>query len=77
MYGTGKGETMFDYATQAQRQTGSSFKAFVLMTLIHDQDGDPNQTYYNSKYLATGLAARLPHLLGPHRRGELPGRRST
>ena len=31
-YGTGKGETTFDYATQAARQTGSSFKPFVLMT---------------------------------------------
>ncbi|HEX3616987.1 MAG TPA: transglycosylase domain-containing protein, partial [Solirubrobacteraceae bacterium] len=41
-YGTGKGETTFDYATQAQRQTGSSFKPFVLMTLIKDDDGDPN-----------------------------------
>ena len=53
-YGTGKGETTFDYATQGARQTGSSFKTFVLMTLIHDYDGDPNQTYYESKYLAPG-----------------------
>jgi penicillin-binding protein 1A len=53
-YGTGKGETTFDYATQAQRQTGSAFKTFALMTLIKDYDGDPNQTYYESKYLPAG-----------------------
>jgi penicillin-binding protein 1A len=51
-YGTGPGETTFDYATQAQRQTGSAFKPFVLMTLIKDDDGDPNSTYYVSKPLA-------------------------
>ncbi len=53
-YGTGLGETTFDYATQAGRQTGSAFKVFALMTLIHDQDGDPNSTYYVSKPLAAG-----------------------
>ena len=51
---------MFDYATQAQRQTGSSFKTFVLMTLIHDEDGDPNDTYYNSHYLAPGWLPGYP-----------------
>jgi penicillin-binding protein 1A len=60
VYGTGKGETQFDYATQAQRQTGSSFKTFVLMTLIHDQDGNPNDTYYNSHYLAPGWLPGYP-----------------
>ncbi len=59
-YGTGKGETTFDYATQGARQTGSSFKTFVLMTLIHDYDGDPNQTYYESKYLAPGWLPGYP-----------------
>ena len=59
-YGTGKGQTVFDYATQAQRQTGSSFKTFVLMTLIHDQDGNPNDTYYNSHYLAPGWLPGYP-----------------
>jgi penicillin-binding protein 1A len=59
-YGTGKGETTFDYATQAQRQTGSSFKPFVLMTLIHDYDGDPNQTYYVSKLLSPGWLPGYP-----------------
>src|ERR1019366_3763389 len=47
-------QTSFDYATQAHRQPGSSFKVFVLMTLIHDFHGDPNQTYYTSKFLPTG-----------------------
>jgi penicillin-binding protein 1A len=46
--------TKFDYPVQSQRQTGSAFKAFALMTLIHDYDGDPNTTYYTSKPLAVG-----------------------
>ena len=36
-YGTGKGETTFDYATQAQRQTGSSFKT------VRADDADPRR----------------------------------
>jgi penicillin-binding protein 1A len=59
-YGTGTGETTFDYATQAERQTGSAFKTFVLMTLIHDEDGDPNSTYYNSHLLAPGWLPSYP-----------------
>ncbi len=59
-YGTGKNETTFDYATQAERQTGSSFKPFVLMTMIHDDDGDPNQTYYVSKFLPKGWLPGYP-----------------
>ena len=59
-YGTGKGQTTFDYATNAQRQTGSAFKTFALMTLIHDQDGDPNQTYYNSHFLPPGWLPGYP-----------------
>ncbi|MDE3131696.1 MAG: transglycosylase domain-containing protein [Acidobacteriota bacterium] len=59
-YGTGKGQTTFDYATQAQRQTGSAFKPFVLMTLIKDDDGDPNATYYVSKFLAPGWLPGYP-----------------
>ena len=35
-------QTKFDYPVQAERQTGSAFKMFALMTLIHDYDGDPN-----------------------------------
>jgi len=53
-YGNGPGQTEFDYATQAERQTGSAFKVFVLMTLIHDDNGNPNETYYNSAPLAAG-----------------------
>jgi penicillin-binding protein 1A len=59
-YGNGPGQTEFDYATQAERQTGSSFKAFVLMTLIHDDDGNPNDTYYNSAPLAEGWLPGYP-----------------
>jgi penicillin-binding protein 1A len=59
-YGTGKDQTVFDYATQAERQTGSSFKTFVLMTLIHDDDGNPNDTYYNSAPLAAGWLPGYP-----------------
>ena len=46
--------TKFDYPVQAERQTGSAFKAFALMTLIHDYDGDPDSTYYTSKFLQAG-----------------------
>lgn len=59
-YGTGKGQTNFDYATQSARQTGSSFKPFVLMTMIHDYDGDPNTTYYTSKLLSPGWLPGYP-----------------
>ncbi|MGH3170660.1 MAG: transglycosylase domain-containing protein, partial [Trebonia sp.] len=60
-YGTAPGQTEFDYATSAARQTGSSFKTFVLMTLIHDADGDPNQTYYDSHFLPAGWLPGYPH----------------
>ena len=53
-------QTQFDYATQAHRQPGSSFKVFVLMTLIHDFHGDPNQTFYNSHFLAAGWLPGYP-----------------
>ena len=59
-YGNGPGETEYDYAVQAQRQTGSSFKPFVLMTLIHDDDGNPNDTYYSSEPLAAGWLPGYP-----------------
>jgi penicillin-binding protein 1A len=59
-YGSAPGQTTFNYATQANRQTGSSFKPFVLMTMIHDYDGDPNTTYYTSKYLAAGWLPGYP-----------------
>jgi penicillin-binding protein 1A len=53
-------QSQFDYATQAQRQTGSAFKVFALMTLIHDYDGNPNDTYYDSRYLADGWLPGYP-----------------
>ncbi|MGI8713694.1 MAG: transglycosylase domain-containing protein [Solirubrobacteraceae bacterium] len=53
-------QTNFDYATQAHRQPGSSFKTFVLMTLIHDFHGDPNSTYYNSHQLFPGWLPSYP-----------------
>ena len=53
-------ETKFDYAAQAHRQTGSAFKVFALMTLIHDYHGDPNQTYYTSKELTPGWLPGYP-----------------
>jgi penicillin-binding protein 1A len=51
-YGLKSGQTTLNYATSALRQTGSAFKTFALMTLIHDYDGDPDTTYYTSKQLA-------------------------
>jgi penicillin-binding protein 1A len=47
-------QTKFDFPVQAERQTGSAFKVFALMTLIHDYDGNPNDTYYTSKFLPAG-----------------------
>ncbi len=57
---TSYGQTNFNYAADAQRQTGSSFKPFVLMTLIHDYNGDPNSTYYDSHFLAPGWLPGYP-----------------
>ncbi len=59
-YGSTAGTTSFDYATQSHRQTGSAFKVFALMTLIHDYDGDPNQTFYNSHELQPGWLPGYP-----------------
>jgi penicillin-binding protein 1A len=53
-------QSQFDYATQAERQTGSAFKLFVLMTMIHDYHGDPNTTYYDSRFLADGWLPGYP-----------------
>jgi penicillin-binding protein 1A len=53
-------QTSFDYPVQAHRQPGSAFKVFALMTLIHDYDGDPNQTYYTSKALPAGWLSSEP-----------------
>lgn len=54
------GQSDFNYAADAQRQTGSSFKPFVMMTLIHDEGGDPWSTYYVSKYLRPGWLPGYP-----------------
>ncbi len=53
-------QTNFDYPVQAHRQPGSAFKVFALMTLIHDYHGDPNQTYYVSKFLPAGWLPQDP-----------------
>jgi penicillin-binding protein 1A len=53
-------QTKFDFPVQAERQTGSAFKTFALMTLIHDYDGDPSQTYYDSKPLTAGWLPQDP-----------------
>jgi len=56
----GYNQTKFDYPVQAERQTGSAFKVFALMTLIHDYHGDPSQTYYTSQFLPTGWLSADP-----------------
>ena len=53
-------QTRYDYPVQAHRQPGSAFKIFALMTLIHDYHGDPNQTYYTSKFLPAGWLPSQP-----------------
>lgn len=53
------GKTKFNYAAQAHRQPGSTFKAFVLMTGLK-QGMDPNKTYYNSHPLEPGWLPGYP-----------------
>jgi penicillin-binding protein 1A len=53
-------QTNYDYPVQAHRQPGSAFKVFALMTLIHDYDGNPNQTYYTSQFLPAGWLPEEP-----------------
>jgi penicillin-binding protein 1A len=53
-------QTQVDYATSAHRQPGSSFKTFALMTLIHDDQGNPSSTYYVSKELPAGWLSADP-----------------
>ena len=60
------GETKFDYAWQGRRQTGSAFKVFSLMTLIHDYNGDPEPDVLHLE-VAPGGGSSLPGLLGAHR----------
>ncbi len=60
-YGSARGtQTNFDYPVNAHRQSGSSFKVFALMTLIHAYDGDPNQTMYTSRPLPAGWLPSAP-----------------
>jgi penicillin-binding protein 1A len=54
------GQTKFFYPVQSERQTGSAFKVFALMTLIHDYDGDPSQTFYTSQFLPAGWLPQDP-----------------
>jgi penicillin-binding protein 1A len=54
-------QTKYNFAADAQRQPGSSFKVFALMTLIHDYNGDPDQTYYTSKFLPAGWEPADPN----------------
>lgn len=49
-YGTGKGQTTFNYAANAHRQPGSAFKLFVLLAALRD-GVDLNNTFYTSKPL--------------------------
>jgi penicillin-binding protein 1A len=53
-------QTKFFYPVQARRQTGSAFKVFALMTLIHDYDGDPGSTDYTSQFLPAGWLPAAP-----------------
>jgi penicillin-binding protein 1A len=53
-------QTKVNYATSAYRQTGSAFKVFALMELIHDYNGNPDETYYTSRPLAAGWLPEDP-----------------
>ena len=51
------------------RQPGSAFKVFALMTLIHDYDGSPSKTFYNSHFRPpAGCRASRPGRSIPPRR---------
>ena len=53
------GQTQFNYAAQAHRQPGSTFKVFVLVTAL-EQGVDPYHTYYTSKLLPKGWLPTAP-----------------
>jgi penicillin-binding protein 1A len=53
------GQTQFNYAAQAHRQPGSTFKVFVLVTAL-EQGIDPDHTYYQSKLLPAGWLPAYP-----------------
>jgi penicillin-binding protein 1A len=53
------GSTVFNYATQARRQPGSTFKAIDLLGAVHE-GVDPQTTYYNSHELMPGWNDTAP-----------------
>jgi penicillin-binding protein 1A len=53
------GQTVFNYATQAHRQPGSSFKVIDLMAAVR-MGIDPNATYYVSRHLTPGWLPQEP-----------------
>jgi penicillin-binding protein 1A len=53
------GSTVFNYATQARRQPGSTFKAIDLLGAVHE-GVDPQSTYYNSHELLPGWNDTAP-----------------
>ncbi len=53
------GKTSFNYATQAHRQPGSTFKVMVLMTALR-RGVDPNSTTYTSRKLDPGWLPSVP-----------------
>ena len=53
------GATQFNYAAQAHRQPGSSFKVIDLMAAVR-MGIDPNTTYYVSRHLAPGWLPEAP-----------------
>ncbi len=58
-YGSGNGNTNFNYATQGRRQPGSTFKAIDLMAAVR-LGVDPDSTYYNSYALQRGWDPLAP-----------------
>jgi len=53
------GPTVFNYAAQAHRQPGSSFKVIDLMAAVR-MGIDPNSTYYVSRHLTPGWLPEAP-----------------
>jgi penicillin-binding protein 1A len=53
------GPTVFNYAAQAHRQPGSTFKVIDLMAAVR-MGIDPDTTYYNSHELAPGWLPQAP-----------------
>jgi len=53
------GPTQFNYAAQAHRQPGSSFKVIDLMAAVR-MGIDPNTTYYVSRHLTPGWLPEAP-----------------